>query len=145
MKKTLESYIQLVTLNLFILPVTIYLIAMHYKPEISEFCTFGEAFNCDIVNKSIYSEIFGIPVAILGTITYLLLLAFAIRGRFKDQSKLVPYVTAFVAGGVAFSLRLTYIEAFVLHTWCILCVLQQIVILLQLGVLLHLWKITKKS
>lgn len=145
MKKTLESYIQLVTLNIFILPVTIYLIAMHYKPEISEFCTFGEAFNCDIVNKSIYSEFFGIPVAILGTITYVLLLLFALRGKFKDQSKLVPYVTAFVAGGVLFSLRLTYIEAFVLHTWCMLCVIQQVVILLQLGVLLKLWKITKKS
>jgi uncharacterized membrane protein len=145
MKKTLQHYIQLTTLNLFVLPVTIYLIVMHYKPEVSEFCTFGETFNCDIVNKSIYAEIFGIPVSILGTLTYLLLLAFSIRGKFKDQSKLVPYVTAFVAFGVLFSLRLTYIEAFVLRTWCLLCVIQQIIILLQLGVMMSLWKLTKKS
>lgn len=143
MKKTLQSYIQLTTLNLFVIPVTIYLIVMHYKPEASEFCTFGESFNCDIVNKSIYAEIFGIPVSILGLLTYLLLLAFSIRGKFKDQTKLIPYMTAFVAIGFLFSLRLTYIEAFVLHTWCILCVISQIVIFLQLLIFTHLWKKTK--
>lgn len=145
MKKTLQSYIQLVTLNLFVLPVTIYLIYMHYKPEASEFCVLGEAFNCDVVNKSIYAEIFGIPVSILGAITYLLLLIFSIRGKFKDQSKWIPYATAFVGLGVLFSFRLTYIEAFVLQTWCLLCVIQQIVILLQFFIFLHLWKLTKKS
>lgn len=144
MEKTLQHYIQLVTLNIFMLPVTIYLIAMHYKPELSDFCTFGESFNCDIVNKSIYAEIFGIPVSILGLLTYIVLLIFSIRGKYKDQTKLIPYATAFVFVGVLFSLRLTYIEAFVLHTWCMLCVISQIVILLQLLIFTHLWKVTKK-
>lgn len=145
MKKTLEHYIQLVTLNVFVLPLTGYLTYMHFKPEASEFCTLGEVFNCDIVNKSIYAEIFGIPVSILGALTYLLLLAFAIRGKYRDQSKLIPWMTAIVAFGFFFSLRLTYIEAFVLHTWCMLCVISQIVIFLQLLIFLHLWKVTKKS
>ena len=145
MKKTLNHYIQLVTLNLFMIPITISLISMHYKPELSDFCVYGETFNCDIVNKSIYSEMFGIPVALFGLITYLLLLAFAVRGKYKDQTKLIPYATIFVVFGVLFSLYLTYIEAFVLRTWCMLCVISQVVIFLQMLIFIHLWKITKKS
>lgn len=145
MKKTLQHYIQLVTLNLFALPVTFYLIYMHFKPEASDFCIIGEAFNCDIVNKSIYAEMFGIPVAILGALTYVALLIFSIRGKYKDQTKLIPYATAFVAVGFLFSLRLTYIEAFVIQTWCLLCVISQIIIFLELLIFTHLWKITRKS
>ncbi len=145
MNKTLKHYILLVTLNVFVLPITLYLVFMHYKPEASEFCTLGDRFNCDIVNKSIYADFLGMPVAILGVITYFLLLIFAIRGKYKEQKKLLPYVLIFVFLGFLFSLRLTYIEAFVLRTWCLLCVIQQFVILFELIVLIHLWNITQKS
>src|SRR3989338_1850871 len=48
-----------------------YLLYLHYKPTDSKFCNLGEGFNCDIVNKSIYSEIIGIPVSLLGALTFI--------------------------------------------------------------------------
>lgn len=143
--QALKRQATLVILNLIAIPVTGYLTYMHFDEEASDFCNFGASFDCDIVNKSPWSELFGIPVAILGLITYMILLFFAIRGLCKDQSKLIPYLTLFVAGGVAFSLYLTYIEAFVLETFCIFCVIQQIIILIQLVIYASLWKLTKKS
>lgn len=145
MPKFKKHYRALTVLNALAIPITGYLTYMHFKPEASDFCNVGEAFNCDIVNKSIYAEIFGIPVAILGLITYLLLLAFSIRGLKKDQSKLIPWVFAFVSGGLLFALYLTGIEAFVLKTWCLFCVAQQIIILIQWGVFVDLFRKTRKS
>lgn len=145
MKKTLLHYWSLIVLNLMALPITFYLTYMHFKPEASDFCVISEAFNCDIVNKSIYADIFGIPVSILGALTYLALLVFSLRGLKKDQTKLMPYVTAFVFVGFLFSLRLSYIEAYVLRTWCIFCIASQIIIFLELLVFTHLLKLSKKS
>lgn len=143
--KTRLHYIILTILNAIAIPATAFLVYLHYQPEASTVCNLGAALNCDIVNKSIYAEIFGIPVAILGLITYLILLFFSIRGFFRNQKKLIPYLTLFTLGGVVFSLYLTYIEAFVLKTYCVFCVTQQIIILIQLGVFTHLWLKTKKS
>ena len=116
---------------------SLYLVYMHFKPSQYELCTFGESFDCDIVNKSIYAEFLDVPVSIWGLLTYALLFAFFIyawkQPKEKLTKKLLPYVLAFVAFGVVFSLRLTYIEAFVLYAWCIFCVIQQILILLLLG------------
>src|SRR3989338_3070369 len=55
-----------------------YLTYLHFKPSASKLCVFGENFDCDIVNKSVYSELFGIPVAIFGGLTYLLFLTIAV-------------------------------------------------------------------
>jgi len=39
----------------------------HYDKSESSFCDFGGSFNCDIVNRSIYSTVFDIPVALIGS------------------------------------------------------------------------------
>ena len=38
----------------------------HYAKSASAFCDIGEKFNCDIVNRSEYSRVMGIPVAGMG-------------------------------------------------------------------------------
>ena len=38
----------------------------HYARSATRFCEFGEQFNCDIVNRSEYSSIAGVPVAAIG-------------------------------------------------------------------------------
>ena len=50
----------------------IYLVYLHYAPvpEGGSFCDIGEAFSCDVVNKSAYSEILGIPMAVLGVVYF---------------------------------------------------------------------------
>ncbi len=141
-RKIRKLYKWLIGLNILAVPTSIYLTYLHYKPAGGEgsFCNISEKFNCDIVNKSIYSELFGIPVAILGGIAYMLLLIFSIRGLFKDQSKLIPLVYFCVIGATVFTLYLTGIEIFVLKAFCLFCLTLQVIILTQLGIFTYLFR-----
>jgi len=91
----------------------------HYGTSATSYCDFGASFNCDIVNRSTYSTVFGIPDALIGIIGYTALLALATFYRANPQAPLFLF-TASLAG-LGFALYLTYIEKFVLATWCILC------------------------
>ncbi len=91
----------------------------HYGREQTSYCDLGASFNCDIVNRSIYSSVLGIPVALIGMLGYLGMLGLATIYRTQAETP-VMLLTASVAG-LGFALYLTYIEKFVLATWCILC------------------------
>lgn len=140
-----KHYTALAIINLAAMAVATYLTWAHFKPSLTDFCVFGEWWNCDIVNKSIYSEIFGIPVAILGLLAYTAFFIFSIRGLFRDQKKLVPYFLFLVSGGTFFALYLTGIETFMLKTYCLFCVIQQILILIELNIAVKLYQLSKKS
>jgi uncharacterized membrane protein len=91
----------------------------HYGTSQTNYCDFGANFNCDIVNRSIYSTVLGIPDALIGILGYGLLLGLATLYRAKAET---PFMLLIVATmGLGFALYLTYIEKFVLATWCILC------------------------
>ena len=93
----------------------------HYAKSATEFCDFNQKFSCDIVNRSEYSTLFGIPVAAIGVAGYalLFLLATLWRSRPETPNRLLGAAIA----GLGFALYLTYIEAYVLTTWCILCLI----------------------
>jgi uncharacterized membrane protein len=91
----------------------------HFGNSKTSFCDFGQAFNCDIVNRSEYSTVAGVPVALMGIVGYALIFAFATVYREKAETPLLLVIASLA--GLGFSLYLTYIEKFVLHTWCILC------------------------
>ena len=48
-----------------------YLISLHYTNQANSICEFGEKLSCDLVNKSHYSEILGIPFSVLGFVYFL--------------------------------------------------------------------------
>jgi len=81
------------------------------------FCDFGERFDCDTVNRSEYSSVMGIPVAGIGIVGYGVLLALATAYRTRVETPLRLLVAA--VAGLGFALYLTYVEAYVLETWCI--------------------------
>lgn len=90
----------------------------HYAASATEYCDLNTLFNCDIVNRSKYSELFGIPVALIGMLGYLALLGLTARttrafGHLRFYASLA---------GLLFALYLAYIEEFVLQTWCLLCI-----------------------
>lgn len=93
----------------------------HFAKSETQFCDFSQKFSCDIVNRSEYSTIFGIPVAGIGVAGYafLLLLTTVQRTRNETPTRLLGAAGA----GLIFALYLTYIEARVLETWCILCLI----------------------
>ena len=98
----------------------------HYAKSATAFCDFSQQFSCDIVNRSEYSSIMGIPVAGIGVAGYaaLFVLATFWRSRIETPIRLLGAAIA----GLAFALYLTYIEAYVLTTWCILCVISLVLI-----------------
>ena len=93
----------------------------HYARSATNFCDFTQKFSCDIVNRSEYSTISGIPVAGIGVAGYaaLFVLATFLRTRSETPTRLLAASLA----GLAFALYLTYIEAYELTTWCILCLI----------------------
>jgi vitamin-K-epoxide reductase (warfarin-sensitive) len=91
----------------------------HYATSATAFCEFGERFNCDIVNRSEYSSLMGIPVAGIGIVGYGALLAMATFYRTRAETPL--RLLAAAVAGLGFALYLTYVEGYVLDTWCILC------------------------
>lgn len=92
----------------------------HYAKSTTSFCEFGQKFNCDIVNRSEYSRIMGIPVAGIGVVGYGLLLALSTFYRRHPETPTRLAIAAPI--GLAFALYLTYVDAYVLETWCLLCV-----------------------
>jgi len=91
----------------------------HYATSKTAYCDIGEAFNCDIVNRSEYSSILGIPVALIGMLGYAVLAGLATV--YRERRDTPPLLLGGALAGLAFALYLTYIEGRVLGVWCILC------------------------
>ena len=84
----------------------------HYAKSATAYCEFGEKFNCDIVNRSEYSS-----RSWTRTVADTVTLSTLCRSRPETPTRLLMAA----AGGLVFALYLTYIEAYVLTAWCILC------------------------
>ncbi|MHB8923496.1 MAG: vitamin K epoxide reductase family protein, partial [Thermoleophilia bacterium] len=99
-----------------------YLTWVHYF-QLELFCLAG---GCEQVQTSSYSELLGIPVALLGVAGYLLILvSLLIPG---DTGRLLGLIFSFV--GLGYSLYLTYLELFQIHAICQWCVASAVTIAL---------------
>ena len=90
----------------------------HYATDVTQYCDLNALFNCDLVNRSIYSEFLGLPVALIGLLGYTLLFLLSLRN--DKRLAILRFVSA--AFGFIFAVRLAYIEARVLAVWCLLCI-----------------------
>ncbi len=93
----------------------------HYAKSATTYCDFSQKFSCDIVNRSEYSEIAGIPVAGIGVAGYAALFVLSTFCRSRGETPFRLFAASLA--GLAFALYLTYIEAYQLMTWCILCLI----------------------
>jgi uncharacterized membrane protein len=86
--------------------------------------------DCNSVNASQWSYLFGIPIAFLGFATYAVIIFLLIFGkRIKWLNPYVKYFLFFITlVGFLFSAYLTYIEAAVLKTFCQWCLLSAFMI-----------------
>ena len=88
---------------------------------------------CDVVNNSVYSQFYGMPVSVLGLAGYLLLLALALAALWTTgcTQRRIPLLSLLLSvGGVGFSVYLTYLEIYVIEALCAWCVASAIVITL---------------
>jgi uncharacterized membrane protein len=91
----------------------------HYATSKTAYCDIGETFNCDLVNRSSYSSILGVPVALVGLLGYAALAGLVTVYRHRRTTPTLLFWSA--TSGLLFALYLTYIEGRVLGLWCILC------------------------
>jgi vitamin-K-epoxide reductase (warfarin-sensitive) len=100
----------------------------HLGRSKDSFCDLSQSFNCDLVNRSQYSTFHGLPVAGIGIVGYLLILALATVYRQKAETPIMLLGASI--GGTAFAAYLTYLEGYVIHAWCILCLSSSVDIIL---------------
>jgi vitamin-K-epoxide reductase (warfarin-sensitive) len=98
----------------------------HYAKSATAFCDFNQKFSCDIVNRSEWSTVQGIPVAAIGVAGYAAL--FVLSTLWKARAETPNRLLGAAVAGLAFALYLTYIEAHELMTWCILCLISLVLI-----------------
>ena len=79
---------------------------------------------CSQVQKSVYSELLGIPVALIGAIGYLVILGSLLA---PDEERFRFLTAALTLGGFGFSMYLTYREVFTLHKICEDCVASAVI------------------
>jgi uncharacterized membrane protein len=109
-----------------------YLVYVHYT-DTKVLCSISHG--CETVQKSRYAKIAGVPVALLGLIGYVAILAtLFVR---SESGRLAGAGMALV--GLGFSGWLTYLEAARIHAWCQWCVGSAIVMTLLTIVLV--WRL----
>ena len=114
-----------------------YLTYVHYQPE-ALICTAGGG--CETVQDSSYAELVGIPVALLGLLAYLAVLALVVW-----DSELARTLTAAIALTAAgFAVYLIVLQAFVIDAWCVWCLVNDLVIV-PLLVVLTVWRVRRMS
>lgn len=80
---------------------------------------------CQEVQQSRYGKILGVPVSVPGFIGYAMLATFAV-GYLRNfrglRQQIVPLAFLTTLFGFLFSMYLTYVEGWVLESWCIYCI-----------------------
>ncbi|HVB28626.1 MAG TPA: thioredoxin domain-containing protein [Terriglobia bacterium] len=107
---------------------SIYLLWEYTSPAHPMVCMGG---GCDAVRASVYSHVGGLPVPVFGIFMYAFLafLIFLYPLLPVSVGRLSENVVALVSGAAFFvSIYLTGLEAFVLHSWCVWCVLSALLV-----------------
>ena len=97
---------------------SLYLTVTHYT-NASGPCNFTQG--CETVLRSSYSEIFGIPLASLGIVFYIVTLGSSIF--FIQHNKFYSWLSIWGVVGFLSTLYLLFIQAFVLKAFCQYCLL----------------------
>jgi len=124
--------ITLIVLGVIGLGLASYLTYVHYA-GIKPACTAGES--CTKVQTSVYSKLAGVPVALMGLIGYIAILASLLAPE-SENSRLATM--AFTLIGFGFSAYLTYRELFSIHAICEWCASSAVVLTVMM--ILSVWR-----
>ena len=97
-----------------------YLTAKHFLGETPN-CSFLKG--CATVTTSQYSEIWGIPIALIGASYYLLILILSIAYLDTKNLKILKLTVFLTPLGFLTSLFLVYLQLFVLNAICLYCII----------------------
>jgi uncharacterized membrane protein len=114
------------------LAVASYLTYVHFA-GIKPACTAGES--CTKVQTSVYSKLAGVPVALIGLIGYIVIVASLLAPE-SENARLATM--AFTLVGFGFSAYLTYRELFSIHAICEWCASSAVIMTVLMC--LSLWR-----
>jgi len=137
-----RSLIGILLLSLVGLTASLYLTWLHqqiFTGKLTGFgiCDFGRNVSCEAVSASSWSEWFGVPIAWLGAMSYLLWLSLAgigLKSKYTSPAAGLIFLTAVIAVGI--DVYLGYIMAFRIRSLCLFCLLTYI---LNLCILFLAW------
>ena len=107
---------------------SIYLSISHYRVYTDigyrSFCAISKAINCDTVSQSPYSILLGLPVPVWGIVAYFLflLLASMAATNAANRQRLWPLLICISLFYCIYSFILALISTFIIHSYCIMCI-----------------------
>jgi protein-disulfide isomerase/uncharacterized membrane protein len=106
------------------LALSAYLGLQHSEAAGASACNISSTINCDAVNRSEYSELFGYPIAFLGSGFYAAVALAGFLGlRQREQHRLAGHLIALGGGlSVLYSLFLAYVSSQKIGAWCPFCI-----------------------
>jgi uncharacterized membrane protein len=123
----------MIALTVVGLGVATYLTVIHYA-GINPLCGRNGG-GCEIVQTSEYSKLVGVPVALIGLIGYVAILA----SLLAPENETTRFATvAFTVVGFGFSAYLTYRELFSIHHICEYCVSSAVIVTILMC--LSIWR-----
>lgn len=117
--------------------LAIYLLYEYLAPAHQSLCYLNSSINCEATTKGVLSNTLGIPTPLWGLTGYLVIFFAA----WKKMPKLLLGMATF---GLLFCLRISYLEIFVIKVICPVCVLCQIIMLVEFLLSLLIYKGSEK-
>jgi len=124
------------------LAISAYLTVEHFTGSTTLACPEGATINCAKVTSSAWSELVGVPVAVLGLGFFVLMSALLSPPAWRRQA-LDPVRVAAVTAGVAMVLYLIWVELFRVNAICLWCTAVHACTVILLGTVL--WRIANRE
>lgn len=102
--------------------IAAYATVIHFQTGPSTLCNFGASFDCDKVNRGVYSEMWGVPVSVLGMAGYAVIALLAYEMSVRPRRRVKILLASAIAFAVGFSAHLAWISSALLATWCVVCI-----------------------
>ena len=125
----MDRWLSRISIGLAVLGVLVSAYMTIYKLTDNQSMCLGNG-GCSVVNSSIYSEVYGIPVAVIGMGGYGVILAtLLLQGRMQVlQDNAIMLVFGMTLAGFVFTLYLIYVELALIHALCPFCITSQVTI-----------------
>ena len=121
------SRIEIALLGLAIIGLLVSVYMTIYKITSNDSMCIGSK-DCSVVNASRYSEIYGIPVAVIGLLGYAVILAVLLLERnpgfFKQNGTMLLFGLSLT--GFLFTLYLIFLEIALIKAYCPFCITSQV-------------------
>jgi uncharacterized membrane protein len=140
--KIIYKIIAVISVICLICSVVIHLENASYSLHQNSICSAITGTNgCEVVQTSSYGKTFGISNSWYGIVGFTLLSALSILMLVNKYNKNILIKYLMITGGIiagAVALVLLYLQAFILHTYCVFCLVVDISSLVIFGLAIYL-------